>query len=211
MNSIATFVIAYVLLSGSAGAQAMERVVANVNRAVAGKVKSGVLELTLEIREGRWYPTADTAASVPIEAFAEAGKPVTNPGPLIRVREGTPIQVTVHNTLAKAAKVFGLETHPASAGEGVSVAAGESKKLRFNAGQPGTYYYWATTTDRTLEDRGDIDSQLNGAFIVDPRSASAPVNDRVFVLGLWFEEASKLNGVVKPEREVLVINGKSWP
>jgi FtsP/CotA-like multicopper oxidase with cupredoxin domain len=140
------------------------------------------------------------------------GKPVTNPGPLIRVREGTEIRITVHNTLAKkSAKVFGLETHPASGGEGVSIAAGESKTLRFNAGQQGTYYYWATTTDHGLADRGDIDSQLNGAFIVDPRSPSARVNDRVFVLGLWFEEASRLNGVKKPEREVLVINGKSWP
>lgn len=85
------------------------------------------------------------------------------------------------------------------------------KTVRFIAGAPGTYYYWGTSAGRTLDSRVDVESQLSGAFVIDPRSSAKRPTDRVFVMGLWFEEASVVNGVKKPEREVLVINGKSWP
>ena len=97
------------------------------------------------------------------------------------------------------------------ANDGIVVAAGRDTAISFTAGAPGTYYYWATTKDNGLADRGPEESQLSGAFIIDPKSASDRRPDRVFVIGLWDEPASKLDGVEKPEREVLVINGKSWP
>jgi FtsP/CotA-like multicopper oxidase with cupredoxin domain len=205
--------IAVALLpSIAAGQQPLERVTSNNNRLASGTLRNGVLELKLEIRNGQWYPEADNGPSVPIEAFAEAGKPVSNPGPLIRVPEGTEIRIAIRNTLdKKSARVFGLHSRPSSEDSGIVVTAGGTTNVRFKAGAPGTYYYWATTTDSPLGGRGDIDSQLSGALVIDPRSPAFPVADRVFVLGIWFEEATKINGVEKPERELLVINGKSWP
>jgi FtsP/CotA-like multicopper oxidase with cupredoxin domain len=147
-----------------------------------------------------------------IEAFAEAGKALSTPGPLIRVPRGTEIHVTLRNTLSdKTAKVFGFETQPSQGETPAVVEPGATKSIRFKAGAAGTYYYWATTTDRDLATRDDVDSQLSGAFVVDPKPPLSAANDRVFVLGLWFEPKAVVNGVEKPEREVLVINGKSWP
>ncbi|MFN2398555.1 MAG: multicopper oxidase domain-containing protein, partial [Gemmatimonadaceae bacterium] len=37
------------------------------------------------------------------------------------------------------------------------------------------------------------------------------LDDRIFVIGVWIEPPSTVNGVEKLPREVLVINGKSWP
>jgi FtsP/CotA-like multicopper oxidase with cupredoxin domain len=189
---------------------AIERIAPNDNRHAAGVLKNGALELSLEIRNGQWYPESDSGASVQIEAFAESGKPLTVPGPLVRVVEGTTVNVTLRNTLAKSARVFGLHNKPDNTDDGILIAAGQTAKIQFTAGKPGTYYYWATTTDRSLATRDDIDSQLSGAIVVDPK-VSARKDDRVFVIGIWFEPKSTANGVDKAEREVLVINGKSWP
>ena len=192
--------------------QSPERIASNDNRVPAGSLRNGVLELNLEIRKGQWFPEADDGASVMVEAFAEAGKKLSTPGPLIRVAAGTEIYVTLRNTLSgRTAKVFGLETQPSAGETPLVIEPGATRSVRFKAGAPGTYYYWATTTDRTLASRDDVDSQLSGAFVVDPKPRLLAANDRVFVMGLWFEPKSKVNGVEKPEREVLVINGKSWP
>src|SRR5258708_9258340 len=48
------------------------------------------------------------------------------------------------------------------------------------------------------------ESQMHGAFIVDPPGSVA--NDRVFVIGVWRSETSPTLS-----NDVLVINGKSWP
>ena len=202
-----------ILIPFSLAAQApSDRIVANDNRLPAGALKNGVLTLTLEVRNGTWYPEAENGAHVQIHAFAEPGKPPSTPGPLIRVPEGTDIHVTLRNTLGGSpVRVLGLGTRPAARGDGIVVTANGTATTRFKAGAPGTYYYWATTGDHSMDDRDAPESQLSGAFIVDPISAAKTPADRVFVMGLWFEEASTVNGVEKPEREVLVINGKSWP
>ena len=199
-----------------AGAHAVptapEGISANDNRTPAGSLRNGVLDLTLEIRNGTWFPEADSGASVPIQAFAEPGHAPTTPGPLIRVPEGTEIRVTLRNTLGDSAvRVYGLHTRPSSEDTGLLVPAKGARTVRFIAGAPGTYYYWGTSAGKSLDDRVDVESQLSGAFIIDPRSAADRPADRVFVMGLWFEEASTVNGIQKPAREVLVINGKSWP
>jgi len=190
--------------------QSPERIASNDNRKPAGTLKNGVLEVTLEIRNGTWYPEADNGASVRVQAFAEPGRAPSTPGPFIRVPEGTEIRLKLRNQLTTSARIFGLLARPAQSDDGLRVAAGADTSIRFIAGTPGTYYYWATTADRSLDDRLAVESQLSGAFVVDPRSA-ATSSDRVFVLGIWFEEGTTVNGVKKPDREVLVINGKSWP
>ncbi|HEX2721653.1 MAG TPA: multicopper oxidase domain-containing protein, partial [Gemmatimonadaceae bacterium] len=190
-------VLAFFLLATNSAAQspAVARIAANDNRTPAGALENGLLTVTLEVRNGRWYPEADNGASVEVQAFAEAGHAPSTPGPLIRVPEGTRVRATLRNKLALPARVLGLGTRPLVASDGIVIAPGRDTTITFEAGAPGTYYYWGTTKDHGLDDRGPEESQLSGAFIVDPKLPSQRLPDRVFVLGLWNEPASTVNGV----------------
>jgi FtsP/CotA-like multicopper oxidase with cupredoxin domain len=124
------------------------------------------------------------------------------------VAEGTEIRVTLRNLLPRTATVHGFHQRPGTVNDVVELRAGEDRELRFSSGTAGTYQYWASTAQdlkRTRHGRpyGE-DSQLAGAFVVDPPGATGA--DRIFVLGVW------RNDVTKPlSQYVPVINGKSWP
>ena len=187
-----------------------ERILANANRMPAGRLRAGVLTLHLELRTGRFHPQAYRGPGIIVQAFAEAGGPLQIPGPLVRVPEGTEVHVTVHNTLPDSTLVLhGIRAGAAAAGDTIQVAAGVTRDVRFTAGVPGTYFYWGTTTGRTLEEDRWIDSQLSGAFIVDSAGTPPAAPDRVFVIGLWLKPADPRRG--EPVHELMVINGKSWP
>jgi FtsP/CotA-like multicopper oxidase with cupredoxin domain len=173
-----------------------------------------VLRLSLELVEAKWYPDQDGGFSLPVYAFAEKGKKPQIPGPLIRVPQGTELRLEVHNLLPIAMFVRGLQTS-----EPVQIAAGATAEIRSTATSLGTYYYSARSTKMSLTEIGllsiiddlpmgegpfGIESQLAGAFLVDPPGTVA--DDRIFVITNW------MSGVVAPPfREVLAINGKAWP
>jgi FtsP/CotA-like multicopper oxidase with cupredoxin domain len=143
-----------------------------------------------------------------MQMFAEAGKAPQNPGPLIRVPAGTTIKLSVHSALRDSVLVlYGLHTRPGTRHDTVHVAPGATRELSFLAGEPGTYFYWGSTTGDTLHNRYGIDSQLQGAFIIDP-PGGAPHPDRVFVLGSWDGPTDRALGYAPGLR---VINGLSWP
>ncbi|HEX5818720.1 MAG TPA: multicopper oxidase domain-containing protein [Gemmatimonadales bacterium] len=167
-----------------------------------------MLSLRLTLRQGAWFPDSSDGASTPLPAFAAGDGPLQIPGPLIRVPEGTEIRVRVENRLGKAATLHGLHTRPGT-GDPVPLAPGAVREVRFAAGTPGTYYYWASTSGIPVQDRDGEDSQLAGAFVVDP--AGAPPGDRIFVLGNWFAKGDTAARPVLPIREVMTINGRSWP
>ena len=184
------------------------RIQANANRIPAGKLENRVLTLHLELREGNWFPEAEAGPSLKVYAFAEEGQAPQTPGPLIRVPEGTEIRLTLRNLLPSVAVVHGLHQHPGAANDVVRLPPGEDRELRFSAGSAGTYQYWASTAQDLSRSRHGRpyreDSQLAGAFVVDPPGTA--VSDRIFVLGVW------RNDVTKPlSQYVPVINGKSWP
>ena len=79
----------------------------NSNQTSAGRMENGVLELHLELRQGDWYPEAETGPSIKVYAFAEEGRPLQVPGPLIRVPEGVAIHLTVRNQLPVKAVLHG--------------------------------------------------------------------------------------------------------
>ena len=85
---------------------------ANSNRVPAGKLENGILTLRLELRQGDWYPEADTGTSMKVYAFAEEDKAPQIPGPLIRIPEGTEIHVTLHNLLPATAVSARLASAP---------------------------------------------------------------------------------------------------
>jgi manganese oxidase len=196
-------------------APAVERVVVNDNRTPAGVLRDGVLTVRLEAREGEWHPDRESAPGIVVRAFAERGKRLLVPGPLIRVPEGTEIHAFVTNSLTRGTLVvhnLSPRGPPARGGaDTVQIAAGATRELRFSAGAAGTYYYWGTVEGAPAADESSRDAELNGAFVVDPRDATARARDRVFVIGLWTR--SPLPGGLVARNSLLrfTINGKTWP
>ena len=192
-----------------------QRIVINDNRQPAGVLRDGVLTIRLEAQEGEWYPESDSAAGITVRAFSEKGKRLLVPAPLIRVREGTEIHAYVSNTFSRGdLVVHGLSRRgvATSADDSITIAPLQTREVRFLAGAPGTYYYWATLNGdaRAPGDSSTRDAELGGAFVIDP--ANAPrVNDRVFVLALWTKVPLVLGVVTRTALLRFTINGKSWP
>jgi FtsP/CotA-like multicopper oxidase with cupredoxin domain len=174
---------------------------ANDNRTPAGSLRDGALRLALEIDEGDWQAEAALPAWR-LLAFAEAGKPATTPGPLIRVVAGTRVDVSVRNRSADDVTLHGLHARP---GDDVPllVPAHGQVHARFSADAPGTYFYWGTL-GKPLDDRYGRDSELNGAFVVDAPGAVA--DDRIFVITRHGAQDEGGDGV-----GAWAINGRSWP
>ena len=197
-------------------------VATNDNRMPAGTLTRGMLTLELRTGLGTWRPLGDSGPMLTVEAFGEAGKSLSAPAPLIRVPEGAELAVSVRNELDSTLRVHGLCERGGVACAPFEVAAGEARQIRFTSGRAGTYLYWATTTGAPLQFRGSTDSQLSGAFIVDP-SGAEPDADRIFVITEWTSltrtqlkelatqddpGASFLQ--LRPE-VMFLINGLAWP
>ena len=200
------------VFSGRTAGEDIPEIKASDNRLSCGRLKDGVLTIGLEARVGAWYPEDRDGPSLQVQAFAEAGHSPEIPGPMIRVPEGSEISVDIRNAIPGSTLVIhGLHIRPGNPDDTVQLAPGERRNIRFRAGTPGTYYYWATTTGKALPDRYGVDSQLNGALIIDPPGARA--NDRVFVIGWW--EKPELRAIggdpFAKGRNAIVINGHAWP
>src|SRR5688572_7524688 len=192
---------------GRGAAASSDEISTHDNRTPAGQLRDGVLTIELVAGGGNWYPEGDAGPPHDVYAFGEAGKPLSNPGPLLRVPAGTAVHATIHNTIAgEPLVVHGLHDRPGEAAA-VTVPAGGTHTVRFRLTAPGTYLYWGTTRGaRVLRDRFGKESQLLGVLIVDPPGA-VPA-DHVFVLGIEDDA-----GPIPAERPLraAVINGRSWP
>jgi FtsP/CotA-like multicopper oxidase with cupredoxin domain len=176
----------------------------NDNTRRAGRIDGDVLNVRLYAGVGGWRPEGPQGAPIEIAAFGEEGADLSIPGPLIRVREGTTVVLTLRNTLGSALRVTGLCTRPSSC-EPVSLASGTAQEIRFTLNAPGTYFYWGATGPGTVRTRQRRDSQLGGAIVVDPREGSPA--DRVFVISIFGEPP--FNRPAKSD--IFAINGSSWP
>ena len=189
--------------SRSTGSHAAEAVVQpNDNRAAAGTRRGDTLVVRLVLDRGRWFPQADDGPSVIAEGIGEEGKALQIPAPLIRVRAGTPISVTVRNALTDStATFFGL--HGAATGrDSIRLAPGESRTVRFSASTAGTFAYRAVVGKINLEVHER--ETTTGAIVVD--APGAPTNDRVFVINIWGEPKDSIN-----YRNAITLNGRTWP
>jgi len=195
--------------SDNSAAPTPARIETSDNRQPAGRLEGGTLTVRLEARNGTWYPESPRGYGVPVAAFAEEGKPLQNPGPLIRVKSGTEVHAFVRNSLNKPLTLFGLGDKRGLAADTVVVEPGAVREMRFRATEPGTYYYAGKTSKGSVFGRLGDDSQLNGAIVVDSAGAGAVPNDRVFVISWWaIVNPSSPTGL---DRATLVINGRSWP
>jgi FtsP/CotA-like multicopper oxidase with cupredoxin domain len=189
-----------------------QRVVANSNEAPAGRLHDGQLTIRLEATMGEWSPEENDGPALHVAAFREESGPLSTPGPLLHVPEGTEIDATISNHLEQPLTVHGLYSRPGDAKEVLIVAPGESREVKFLAGAPGTYLYWASRSgaETTVVRRAE-DQQLNGAFVVDARNEVRQANaDRILMITDWTVVD---DDTVQPPayREVFAINGLSWP
>lgn len=175
---------------------------ANDNRVPAGTLRGDTLRLQLAVAMAEWFPDAADGPSVMVAAIAEAGKTPQIPGPLIRVPAGTIVDVTLRNALPDSTvRIIGLVTRPAAPDSGVRLAPGDTARVRFVAGAPGTYFYGAVLGVRDWERERET---AYGAFVVDPADGAPP--DRVFVINIWSDPVDSVRW-----REALAINGRSFP
>lgn len=193
-----------IVLAGTADRADNPRAVANDNRVAAGKLHGDTLELRLVVQRAEWYPDDSAGAHVMIEAFGEEGALPRIPAPLIRVKEGTVVHVTVRNALPDSTiYLIGFGSHPVAAGDTIPVPLGKSVERTFRAGAPGSYLYRAVIGRDSVDRVAERDA-ANGAFVVDPAAGAPP--DRILVMNIMHDESDTAN-----VREVLAINGKSWP
>jgi len=180
----------------------------NQNRVPGGRLAKGVLTLALDVVEAGYRPEGADDPVVRILALAEPGKPPQVPGPLLRAPVGTTVQLTLRNRSDSALTFTGFRRSPKADDDTVQLAAHATRELSFRLDAVGTFAYWGVVKgSTTMEDGGWLDSQLNGAFVVDPAGTDpAKATDRIFVISEWFHDY--------PDRafeSALVFNGKAWP
>jgi manganese oxidase len=199
-------VLSSTVLAAAAMPRAPEAIAVNDNRHPAGTLKNGVLTLKLEARTGQWRPEGEKGRALDVAAFAEEGKPMSVPGPLVRVPVGTDVKASLKNALDKPLTVFGFgKTRGMS--DSVVIPVGGSRDVQFRAAAPGTYYYLARRGMQPIGARYEADMELVGAIVVDPPGRQP--NDRVFLLTWWFNLDDK--SPTGLGHGTMTINGLSWP
>ncbi|MEZ4588123.1 MAG: multicopper oxidase domain-containing protein [Gemmatimonadales bacterium] len=234
IRSAALALAAACVVSSAAPAQTPPLVVANDNRAPAGTVRPGRLDLALEARIARWQPDLDVDTTVTVLAFAEAGGPPSIPGPLVRVRAGTEVRIRLRNTLTDSIRIgppppgvrrpgvpnrqFGgpdLVVRGLRAGtvghDTIRIAAGAEREIRFRATKPGTYLYWGSLSTDTLTLRTGRDGQLSGAIVVDPADGEPDPSERIFVVTVLDLLPDSTGPEPFEDIFEMAINGRSWP
>ena len=191
-------------LSPSTSGASLGPILANQNHSSAGTLRDGVLTVQLEIAKGEWKPEADDGVVLSVYAFGERGKPLQNPGPLIRVPQGTEIRASLRNALAIPVAVHGLGGRRGGSDAVVRIPPEGVQEVRFTATTPGLFLYWGATDVADLKLRNGVDAELTGAIVVDPAGTKA--NDEIFVV----EMISEIPGA-SARQTLATINGKSWP
>jgi FtsP/CotA-like multicopper oxidase with cupredoxin domain len=156
----------------------------NVER--AGVLREGVLTVTLEAKESRFWIHGPNWPATAIEAFSEPGREPQMPGPLVRVPVGTEIRLSVRNSLAMPLTFFvsaavGGGSDRVTAPDSIVVVPGTVGQLVMQAKSPGNYVYRATTPN-SVKRVTLLAGGLGGALVVDTAGAPARPNDRVFVI-----------------------------
>ena len=192
----------------AAATPAADSIAPNDNRQSAGTLKKGVLTVAIEARAGVWRPEGESGRALDVAAFAEAGKRLSTPGPLIRVPLGTEIHATVRNRLDRPLTVYGFG-RTGERPDSALIPVNGTVPVKFKATAPGTYFYYAKRGTDPVGLRLVEDMQLHGVIVVDPPNSPRKSNDRVFAISWWCAVApASPSGL---GRCTMAINGLSWP
>ncbi len=209
---------------------AIQRAKPNDQRTPAGHMIGGELHIELEVVRGAWYPRGTNGPRIVTPAFAEVGHAPRVPGPLLRMSAGTPIHVTIHNTLDRPIAVRGLLDRatmapvrrpralalavlPAFAfARPLVIAPGETGETTFKPTEAVSSFYYATTLPPGAPPSAVAASAqprlregaLTGALVVDPRGTSPPHGERVLMITRW-------NSPGESDSWKMMVNGESWP
>lgn len=187
---------------------ALPVVAANPNTAPAGRLRGGVLDIELVAALAMWHPDGDSRPGIPVEAFAEPGKPPQVPAPLIRVTQGTEIRVSVRNALPIDTLTYSIDIGDTR--DTVVIAPGSTGTLRVRPARAGNFFYRATTST-TLGRALRVGGMLAGALVVDSVGSTRRPRDRIFVIQVAADEQIGRIGIPLYSRSVWAINGRSWP
>lgn len=182
----------------------------NDNRISAGRLHGGVLSVAMVAAPGDWRPFGADQRGLTIPVFGEEGKPLQDPGPLLRVPLGTRVEVRLRNLTGRPLVVHGLSARRVAVMDSLVLAPGASGIARFIADAEGTYYYWGATHGEDFEHRELDDAHLNGALIVDPVGRRAPAPDRVFVIERNMADTFP-DGSPDFFHDLFTFNGRPWP
>lgn len=185
---------------------------ANDNTTPAGTERNGVREISLEVVRADWRVETPHSPGLRVAAVAEEGAAPSIPAPLIRVKQGTVLRVSVRNALAAdSIAVFGLHARPSEEEPSFTLAPGESTTVEFPAGTPGTYLYRIEEGPPLPDFPNGFPTgerqQLAGAFVVDPEHGSPP--DRIVVMNIFGQAVGDPASL--EYLEGLTMNGLSWP
>ena len=187
-----------------------ERIVSNDNRVPAGHLRKGVLSVSIEARTGVWEPGGAGGPKITVAAFAEAGRPLQNPGPLLRVPLGTTIRASVTNRLTAPLWIYGMGRTRGYASDTFDIAPGATREITFQPDAPGTFYYSGRTSRGPVSARFGDDGQLNGVIVVDAPGTRASTSDRIFLISAWFTIDSTTRSGIGPDGTI-AFNGRIWP
>ena len=205
-STMVALVLPFVALLGAApSGPILEPIGYHDNTVASGSDRNGVREVTFEIRRGLMQPNGPGRPGTPMMAFAEPGKPLRLPGPMIRVATGTRLAITVRNATDSTIVLRGLSADPA---DSLVLLPRASGTVRSVADQPGTRFYYGTFAGRTMADRRAEDGHLAGAIVVDPPGPRP--RDDVFVITISYHSRDSLNRL-NNDREILAVNGRPWP
>ncbi|HUG39587.1 MAG TPA: multicopper oxidase domain-containing protein [Longimicrobiales bacterium] len=215
-------------------ARTLPRAEPNDHRRPAGRMVGGELVVELEAVDAAWYPRGPDGPRIVTPAFAEVGRAPQVPGPLIRTSAGTPVRVSVRNTLDRAITVRGLvdrasielpaqlpeEAEPGDPrfffADSLVIPPGETREARFTpADEVSSFYYGRRAAPEGGSVNGTFfpgnfgdEGLFLGGLVVDPPGESVPPPERVLLISRWGgrEEPSTLSVTFK-----MMINGVSWP
>lgn len=105
----------------------------------------------------------------------------TVPGPLVRVREGDMVEVTIHNletNLHPHNVDFHAATGPGGGGAVSIVQPGETKTFRFKAKHPGLFVYHCAVPNMAVH----MAHGMYGLILVEPREGLPPVDKEFYVM-----------------------------
>jgi len=219
--------VALILVAAAGGAPRPDvpPILPNDNLRPAGRLDAGVLHLELEARVGRWHPDRPGDPGVVAYTFAEPGRAPTIPAPLLRVPAGTEVRLRLRNALADVpVSVHGFGARPLAAGampDTIHLDPGAVRDVRFRLDSAGTWFYWGAIDGRRPRTNPggrvagrpverDADEPMAGAIVVDPPGTRGPPADRVLVISTWEEPGDTADTGIAL-REVMAINGRSWP
>lgn len=141
-----------------------------------GKRGPNIVHVTLTAQEV--IGTLDASAGTTYRFWTFNGKV---PGPMIRVRQGDTLQVTLHNN-ASNHMTHSLDFHaalgPGGGAELTQAAPGESKTLTFETTTPGLFVYHCGTPMIAEH----IANGMYGLILVEPEAGLPPVDHEYFVM-----------------------------